>query len=637
MRLIIKQIGNTPHVSSLMTELAKVEAYEIISHAQASSAMHFGGDLPPIWVVVTDQATDVTLRATGQQWAVPASAPTIVIDVRFRPERRKMYLEAGAVAYLGYTETTLKELRSNVEIATQALNAAMRCNGRQAKFLCLAEAMNVGTWEWDLRTDGLLWSDRQFEIFGINGADHVLKYKSWHEAIHPQDRQRVEAELGRAVTGQADYHSLFRIYRQDGGSMPQLRWIEGIGRLVRDKDGAPVTLYGLNWDVTDKMRTLHEFETNNSSLTYMAQQSRVLQTYFDNSIDCLFYVVEAVDGRLVYAAINQSGLNHVGLQREELIGYSPTEVLGPETGGFIEGNLRLAMQRGTNFHYTPTLEMGGATFMYDAMYIPVTDGNGSVIGILGCARDVTAAKRSEAAMVRASKMEAMGFLTSSMVHNFNNVLQSLSVAVEIYEGENFLALRQMAVKGSHAALNCGKTITSSLLAFSREESVDVRSASVNSIVAAIYAMLRMTAGASIDVRIMADSKLWPAMVSVQYLELAIINLTVNARDAMPTGGAITISTSNETIDGCYGLVKGDYVCLRIQDTGAGMSPEVLRRAGDAFFTTKSKGKGTGLGLNMVRSTLLSMGGAMHIDSVLGAGTAVCLYFPRANSEGQGLH
>jgi signal transduction histidine kinase len=178
----------------------------------------------------------------------------------------------------------------------------------------------------------------------------------------------------------------------------------------------------------------------------------------------------------------------------------------------------------------------------------------------------------------------------------------------------------------------GQALTSSLLSFARREVLQTSRASLNQIIAGTREMIRLTIGSKIELRIETDPDLWPVFVSEQQIELAVINLAINSRDAMPDGGVLTITGCNIDLTGTEkGGLQGRFVLLRIVDTGTGMAPEVLARATEPFYTTKSAGKGTGLGLNMVRTTIESMGGILRIDSIEGCGTTVSIYLATTES------
>jgi len=589
---------------------------------------------PHVSIVLIDEQADIAFEAIEQHCVLPGSAPTIVIDARYDPAYRVRYLDMGLMDYLDYAAFDIDALGRTVDIADRAQHFFNKNHAASMKFSELCDTMQVGTWEWNLRRNSFAWSARQFALFGIDPALPKLMYEDWRDAIHPHDRERVEAELGRAIVGQADYHSVFRIYKDDDKGQAALHWIEGVGKVQRDAQGAALSMYGLNWDVTSKHKALADLEAQRSCHNCLSHQSKnTFQTYFEQSNDCLVYLTETPDGRLIYSAINQSGLDHAKLTLEEVLGRTPTDILGAEVGAVIEDAMRMVIRTRKPHLYKPTFEMGGTTVMYDAAYIPITDGGGSVLGVLGSAKDITTTRRMEDVLVRAQKLEALGHIASGTAHDFNNVLQSMTSALGILEHSDAPAPRQRAIQLARLAVKSGQALTSSLLSFARREVLVISPANLNQIVEDTREMIRLTVGPKIKVDIDTDPALWPALVSEQQIELAIINLAVNARDAMPDGGVLTVATRNVTVVESGGdLPPGHLVKLTVTDTGTGMAPDVLARATEAFYTTKSAGQGTGLGLSMVRSTTESMGGALRIASVPGQGTTVSVYLARSDLE-----
>ncbi len=243
--------------------------------------------------------------------------------------------------------------------------------------------------------------------------------------------------------------------------------------------------------------------------------------------------------------------------------------------------------------------------------------------------------RAEAQLRQAQKMDALGQLTSGVAHDFNNMLTiivgNLDIAVRKFpiENERLRGMIENALGGATRAA----ALTKRLLAFSRLQPLDPRTTDVNKSVADMSEMLRRALGEHIAIETVLDGGLWDAFVDCPQLESAILNLSVNARDAMPNGGRLTIETSNVALDRAYAeenteVEPGQYVLLAITDTGSGMTPEVLDKAFDPFFTTKNTGEGTGLGLSQVHGFLKQSRGHIKIYSEVGIGTTVKLYLPR---------
>lgn len=584
-----------------------------------------------VWLVLTEKECETTLSLIQDQPERLRHAPVIVIDASHQAACRDRYIAAGVTECLDYRSLNLSAFKLIAGLAVRMHHSKRAAQEEAIKFDMLRETLQVGTWDWDLRKNTFAWSEREYALFGIDPAAGKLMYTSWCDVIHPQDRERVEAELGRAMVGQADYHSVFRILKRKVGESPGLRWIESVGRVERDEHGGALHMYGLSWDVTTKYQAVTDLEAKRNCTNCLSHHSKnPFQIYFEQSSDCMFHIVETTDGRLLYTAMNRVALNHVGLSIDRILGRTPVEVLGREVGGAIEAGIRTASRTAQPYFYKPTFEMGGSSIVYDAAYIPIFNETGQVAGVLGCARDITAGRQMEESLLRAQKMEALGRMASSTAHDFNNILQSVGGAMALIERVRNPDSLAQAIQICRTAIKCGQALTSGLLAFARREELRVKPSDLNATIAGLLDMLRLTVGANIELQVQVATDLWPAMMSEQQVELAIINLVVNARDAMPEGGKVRLQTSNATLGGVGTTPPpGDYVCLAVADTGEGMAPDVLSRATEPFYTTKEAGKGTGLGLAMVQATATSLGGGIKITSAVGKGTTVSMYLPRA--------
>jgi CheY-like chemotaxis protein len=241
-------------------------------------------------------------------------------------------------------------------------------------------------------------------------------------------------------------------------------------------------------------------------------------------------------------------------------------------------------------------------------------------------------------------MEAIGQLTGGIAHDFNNLLAALMGSLELMQSRiargraneihRYMAAAQEAVKRAAA-------LTHRLLAFSRRQTLSPTLTDLNHLVESMEDLIRRTIGQQIELQVIAADRLWMTQVDQNQLENALLNLCINARDAMPDGGRVTVETANFLIDGRMAsegdMSPGEYVSLSVSDTGAGMTPEVMSRAFDPFFTTKPMGSGTGLGLSMIYGFAKQSGGLVRIYSEVGRGAMICIYFPRLVSEGEPAH
>jgi signal transduction histidine kinase len=267
---------------------------------------------------------------------------------------------------------------------------------------------------------------------------------------------------------------------------------------------------------------------------------------------------------------------------------------------------------------------------------PVADPaqNGGLRALLLVLEDETDRKRLERQIVQSQKMDAVGQLTGGIAHDFNNLLGVLIGNLDLIREkvEDDGGLVDLVDAALDAGLR-GTDLNKRLLAFSRRQSLQPEAVDPNAAITGMVKLLRRALGERVEIRLACAEEVWPVKVDPVQLETAVINLCINARDAMPAGGVLTIETANVTIDAPYAdlhdeMTAGDYVMIAVSDNGTGMAPEVLRRVFEPFFTTKDAGHGTGLGLPMVYGFLKQSSGHVNIYSEQGLGTTVRLYLPR---------
>ncbi len=246
---------------------------------------------------------------------------------------------------------------------------------------------------------------------------------------------------------------------------------------------------------------------------------------------------------------------------------------------------------------------------------------------------------AEEALRQSQKMEAVGQLTGGIAHDFNNLLAAISGSLELIDTrvkQNRLSAITRYIDAAQGAVKRAASLTQRLLAFSRRQTLDPKPININRLIADMEELIRRTVGPSIEIEVVGAGGLWPTLVDPHQLENALLNLCINARDAMPDGGRLTIETANKWLDDRAArdreLPPGQYISLCVTDTGTGMSPEVISRAFDPFFTTKPIGEGTGLGLSMIYGFVRQSGGQVRIYSEVGQGTTMCLYLPRHLGE-----
>jgi PAS domain S-box-containing protein len=353
------------------------------------------------------------------------------------------------------------------------------------------------------------------------------------------------------------------------------------------------------------------------------------QRIFETSVDLI--LVADAKGNLIQ--VSPSALPVLGYRPEEMVGHNGVEFTHPDDLEATRNEMRAARR-------TRTLRR------FDARYLH-KDGRALVMAWAGqwsevaqqhffIGRDMTEQQATELQLRQAQKMEAIGQLTGGIAHDFNNLLTVVLGNAELLAESLKHDPDSKELAGMIArAAERGSELTRSLLAFARKQALEPKATDVNRLVSGMKGLLRRTLGEQVEIEFKSPGGIWPTMVDPAQLEAAVLNLAVNARDAMANGGRLTIETANVVLDDDYarqnaGASAGAFVALSVADTGTGMTPEVLARAFEPFFTTKEVGKGSGLGLSMIYGFARQSNGHIKIYSEVGHGTTVKIYLPRAS-------
>ncbi|HKP24076.1 MAG TPA: PAS domain S-box protein, partial [Dongiaceae bacterium] len=383
-------------------------------------------------------------------------------------------------------------------------------------------------------------------------------------------------------------------------------------------------------DVTERKRAVDALQVS------QAQKSAVIELSLDGVI-----VIDEQGGILEF---NPAAERMFGIRRPDALGREMAELVMPAR---FRDQHRSGMKRylasgrheilGQRLEMT-ALRADGSEFPIE-LAINATDVNGRPI-FTGFLRDVTAEREAEAQLRQAQKMESVGQLTGGVAHDFNNLLTvvigSLDLALGRVQGDV-----QSVLESALQAAERGAALVQRLLAFSRRQTLIPEALDLNRLAAEMEDLLRRTLGEDIEIELKLNAPLWTALADKGQVENALLNLTVNARDAMPAGGKLTIETGNVHLDEDYAaqspeVTPGDYVMLAVTDTGSGMPAEVLEHAFEPFFTTKDVGKGSGLGLSMIYGFAKQSGGHVKVYSEVGHGTTVRLYLPRQSAAVAGV-
>jgi PAS domain S-box-containing protein len=437
------------------------------------------------------------------------------------------------------------------------------------------------------------------------------------------------------------------IVKADGGKLPVL--VNAVDR----RTGEAVSFVRITiFNATDRRRYERDLlearrvaesasaalsELNATLETRVEERTRERDRAWRMSQDLL--VVAETSGTL--AAVNAAWTMWLGWEERELVGSTFMQFTHPNDlqatlaafAGIVETPLT------TPFEYR--LRHKDGTYRWFAWTAAFDDGL-----VYANGRHTTAEREQHAALLKAEedlrqsqKMEAVGQLTGGLAHDFNNLLAGITGSLELMQNrmgqgrfgdlDRYMTVAQGAAKRAAA-------LTHRLLAFSRRQTLDPKPTSVNRLIADIEELIRRSIGPHIALEVVGTAGAWPALIDPGQLENALLNLCINARDAMPEGGRMTIETANKWLDATgarrHDMPPGQYLSVCVTDTGTGMSPEIIAKVFEPFFTTKPIGEGTGLGLSMVYGFARQSGGQVRIYSELGEGTTVCLYLPRHYGE-----
>ncbi len=379
-------------------------------------------------------------------------------------------------------------------------------------------------------------------------------------------------------------------------------------------------------DVTRQRQLLAEIRTREQK---HAEALARLDVVFRNSPDSMVLARRRPDGRFVFEAVNPVWEKLRAKTAAEVIGRLPEECLPPAVAALANQIWDRCVQ--TREGQLFSFEIGdGDVQTWDALVVPIAGADGTVERLLAHSRDVTHQKVLEARLIRMQRMEAVGQLTAGIAHDFNNLLQAISGSLEILREGTDLDQSALDLLGvAEDAAGNGATLVHNMLAFASKQALNPVILRPSDVFAHLGMVLSTMLGSGIRVGTAVEADCWPVRADAAQLENCLLNLALNARDAMPDGGTVTLRAGNVTAEVAArrGLADGDYVCLAVEDNGSGMSPETLIRAQEPFFTTKGIGKGTGLGLSMAGGFVRQSGGDLRITSTLGRGTAVNLWLP----------
>jgi PAS domain S-box-containing protein len=465
-----------------------------------------------------------------------------------------------------------------------------------------------------------------FEVLGYPPEALIEnKLVSFGSMVHPEDEKRVRHEILEAVDLGRPFQVSFRVITRKG----DVKWLmqQGTPQIVGQIAGKSEVqaLEGVVIDITDRIVATEDLHR---------EKARAEQY-----LDVAASIILALDRQGRVTRFNRKGCEVTGYTEEELTGQNWFDLL-VDPADRQEAKRAFAEIVAGDGEEKPYLETqirgkNGQRGVIGWNLARIRDQSGYVVSVLGSGEDLTEQREIERQLLQAQKMQAVGELTGGLAHDFNNLLMAVQGNIEflreVVSGDPAV---ERYVAAALKAVGRGAELTQRLLAFSRKQLLRPESTSINRLVADMTELLTRTLGPHVRIDNELAPDVWDALVDPAQLENALLNLAINARDAMKEGGTLSIVTSNEMLTDVAAmrhptLSPGDYVVITVRDTGAGMTPEVLDRAFEPFFTTKDSTRGSGLGLSMVYGFVKQSGGHIEIRSEVGQGTSVLLHLPRA--------
>ena len=511
--------------------------------------------------------------------------------------------------------------------ATEQRVAERALRESEARFRRIADSAPVPMWVTRLDRSRDFVNQAYVDLMGVSAEE--ARRIQWTKRVHPEDKAGMIADtLAGEASGEA-----FAIEARFEVHPGEWRWMRAVSQPRFGPDGDLVGYIGVATDITMAKESEFELRRLVAERTAELQLSEIrFRAIFDTVLEVL--VLLKPDGTIL--ELNRKSAPWRDPDPKRAVGQklweAPTMVAFPQHIALMKRAIGRAAA-GEMFNEEVRMERAGsATAFLDVSMQPVRDAAGEIAYLLFEARDITELKSAQEQLRQSQKMEALGQLTGGIAHDFNNLLTVVVGGLDLIARQVTDERLKRYATNALTAAERGARLTAQLLAFSRVQRLEVKPTHVAPLIEGMRPMLHNVLGPGIIKTFALDEALAPVMADPTQLELAVLNLAINARDAMPDGGGLTIVTSAVKIRGDAELDDGDYVELCVSDTGTGMPPEVAARAFDPFFTTKEVGKGTGLGLSMVYGVARQSGGTARIASILGGGTTIKLYFKRAEGE-----
>jgi PAS domain S-box-containing protein len=578
----------------------------------------------------------VTLYA-GWRWGlIPIAAGGVFAWWLWSGHVAPPHESAGAALY-GVSALVTTAVAAALRTCLISLTQARQLHAEaEARLEVTQTAAGVGSWDYDVLTDRLELSRTSRRNLGA-ALEGPITLEELFEVIHPDDRPMIRDRIRQAVEGAPFYEVEYRLSDSAGGE----RWLHGRGEVVRDQAGRALRIHGVNFEVTK--RRLAEESVRESEARFRA---------LADSAPALMWI-SGEDGVRIF--VNLAYVQFAGVSYDEALvldwrsrlhANDLNQILKSQIAGeaarkpfSLEGRYRRAdgEMRWLKSFSQPRHGPGGAFIGFVGIAFDVTDAKEAEVKLTGLnelladrvQEALSERDDAQAALTQSQKLEAIGQLTGGVAHDFNNLLTVIIGALDVLErNPDDQSRRDRMLAAAQSAARRGEKLTQHLLAFARRQPLNPEICRIDAMVAESESLLRRAVAEGVDLVLDLKAGGRTTLTDSGQFEAALLNLVVNARDATPSGGKITVSSRGVDLADPQGeLPAGRYLRVAVADTGAGMDAETLERAFEPFYTTKPVGKGTGLGLSQVYGFVRQSGGEVTIESELGQGTTVAMLLP----------
>ena len=583
----------------------------------------FGGRFHDIWAEIWDDIWPLIQNAMAGEATWQENLPLLM--------NRRGYDEQTwfTFSYSAVREPTGEVMGMFCAVAETTGQVLAEAALRDSEARAAAITNSIDQMIWSTRPDGFhdFYNQRWYEFTGMPQGS--TDGEAWNGMFHPDDREAAWSAWRHSLATGEPYQIEYRLRHRSG----QYRWVLGRAQPVRDADGVILRWYGTCTDIEDMVAAREVLARSREELERLVQERTEERNQLWSGTNLLVALI-AFDSTI--REVNPAWPALLGWSQAEIVGRSYTQFVHPDDveGSRLWAGALVANSESGEFENRYLCKDGA--YRWIAWSVTASKGAFHCIG-----RDIHAQKEqadalraAEEALRQAQKMEAVGHLTGGIAHDFNNMLSIVVGSLDLLKRRTEIDPRaRRYVEAASDGARRAALLTQRLLAFSRQQPLNPQPLDVNKLVSGMSEFIRGSLGSDVRLETVLGSGVWRISADANQLENVLLNLAVNARDAMPEGGRLTIETHNAHLDARYvagepGVSAGQYVLIAVTDTGSGMPADVIAKAFDPFFTTKDLGKGTGLGLSQVYGFVRQSGGHVKIYSEVGKGTTFKVYLPR---------